>query len=194
MDTSLEKNVDQHASQLERATLGGGCFWCLEAVYQQIQGVKSVVSGYAGGANPNPTYEAVCTGQSGHAEIVDILFDPQIISFRDLLEIFFVIHDPTTLNYQGNDHGTQYRSVIFTHSAEQMKIAHEMVKEFEDIKAYSNPVVTQIEVAPTIYPAEDYHQNYFQEHPFQGYCMAVVAPKLAKFRAKFKSLIAPQYS
>jgi len=194
MDTSLEKNVDQHASQLERATLGGGCFWCLEAVYQQIQGVKSVVSGYAGGASPNPTYEAVCSGQSGHAEIVDILFDPQIISFRDLLEIFFVIHDPTTLNYQGNDHGTQYRSVIFTHSAEQMKIAHEVVRELEDVKAYSKPVVTQIEAAPTIYPAEDYHQNYFQEHPFQGYCMAVVAPKLAKFRAKFKSLIAPQYS
>ncbi len=194
MDTYLEKNVDKNASELERATLGGGCFWCLEAVYQQIQGVKSVVSGYAGGANPNPTYEAVCSGQSGHAEIVDILFDPQAISFRDLLEIFFVIHDPTTLNYQGNDHGTQYRSVIFTHSEEQMKIAHEVVKELEDIKAYSNPVVTQIEVAPTIYPAEDYHQNYFQEHPFQGYCMAVVAPKLAKFRAKFKSLIAPQYS
>ena len=194
MDTSLEKNVDQHASQLERATLGGGCFWCLEAVYQQIQGVKSVVSGYAGGASPNPTYEAVCSGQSGHAEIVDILFDPQIISFRDLLEIFFVIHDPTTLNYQGNDHGTQYRSVIFTHSAEQMKIAHEVVRELEDVKAYSKPVVTQIEAAPTIYPAEDYHQNYFQEHPFQGYCMAVVVPKLAKFRAKFKSLIAPQYS
>ncbi len=194
MDTSLEKNVDQHASQLERATLGGGCFWCLEAVYQQIQGVKSVVSGYAGGANPNPTYEAVCSGQSGHAEIVDILFDPQAISFRDLLEIFFVIHDPTTLNYQGNDHGTQYRSVIFTHSEEQMKVAHEVVKELEDARAYAHPIVTQIQAAPTIYPAEDYHQNYFQEHPFQGYCMAVVAPKLAKFRAKFKSLIAPQYS
>jgi peptide-methionine (S)-S-oxide reductase len=194
MDTYLEKNVDKNASELERATLGGGCFWCLEAVYQQIQGVKSVVSGYAGGANPNPTYEAVCSGQSGHAEIVDILFDPQAISFRDLLEIFFVIHDPTTLNYQGNDHGTQYRSVIFTHSEEQMKVAHEVVKELEDARAYAHPIVTQIQAAPTIYPAEDYHQNYFQEHPFQGYCMAVVAPKLAKFRAKFKSLIAPQYS
>ncbi len=194
MDTYLEKNVDKNASELERATLGGGCFWCLEAVYQQIQGVKSVVSGYAGGANPNPTYEAVCSGQSGHAEIVDILFDPQAISFRDLLEIFFVIHDPTTLNYQGNDHGTQYRSVIFTHSEEQMKVAHEVVKELEDARAYAHPIVTQIQAASTIYPAEDYHQNYFQEHPFQGYCMAVVAPKLAKFRAKFKSLIAPQYS
>ena len=190
----METNINKNEPLFERATLGGGCFWCLEAVYQQITGVKSVVSGYAGGARPNPTYEAVCTGLSGHAEIVDILFDPQVVSFRDLLEVFFVIHDPTTLNYQGNDHGTQYRSVIFTHSDEQTKIAHEVVRELEESKIYSNPVVTQIEDAPTIYPAEDYHQNYFQQHPNQGYCMAVVAPKLAKFRAKFKSLIAPQYS
>ncbi|QWE11849.1 peptide-methionine (S)-S-oxide reductase MsrA [Polynucleobacter sp. AP-Titi-500A-B4] len=185
--------TDKSPATLERATLGGGCFWCLEAVYQQIQGVKSVVSGYAGGARPNPSYESVCTGVTGHAEIVDVEFDPQVISFRDLLEIFFVIHDPTTLNYQGNDHGTQYRSVIFTHSDEQTKIAHEVVQELEDSKIYASPVVTQIEPAPTIYPAEDYHQNYFQQHPYQGYCAAVVAPKLAKFRAKFKSLIAPQY-
>jgi peptide-methionine (S)-S-oxide reductase len=156
--------------------------------------VKSVVSGYAGGALPNPSYESVCSGETGHAEIVDIEFDPQVTSFRDLLEIFFVIHDPTTLNYQGNDHGTQYRSVIFTHSEEQNRIAHEVVKELTDSGIYRNPVVTQIEVAPTIYPAEDYHQNYFQQHPYQGYCMAVVAPKLAKFREKFKALIAPQYS
>lgn len=190
----METNSNKNESHLERATLGGGCFWCLEAVYQQITGVQSVVSAYAGGSRPNPTYEAVCTGVSGHAEIVDILFDPQVVSFRNLLEIFFVIHDPTTLNYQGNDHGTQYRSVIFTHSEEQTKIAHEVVKELEDSRIYSNPVVTQIEIAPTIYPAEDYHQNYYQRHPNQGYCMAVVAPKLAKFRAKFKSLIASQYS
>ena len=190
----MEQTIHKNDPHLERATLGGGCFWCLEAVYQQISGVKSVVSGYGGGARPNPTYEAVCTGVSGHAEIVDILFDPQLITFRDLLEIFFVIHDPTTLNYQGNDHGTQYRSVIFTHSDEQSKIAHEIVAELEESKIYSDPVVTQIESAPTIYPAEDCHQNYFQQHPNQGYCMAVVAPKLAKFRAKFKALIAPQYS
>jgi peptide-methionine (S)-S-oxide reductase len=189
----METNLDKKEPLFERATLGGGCFWCLEAVYQQITGVKSVVSGYAGGARPNPTYEAVCTGASGHAEIVDILFDSQKVSFRDLLEILFVIHDPTTLNYQGNDHGTQYRSVIFTHSDEQTQVAHEVVKELEDSKIYSNPIVTQIDAAPTIFPAEDYHQNYFQQHPNQGYCMAVVAPKLAKFRAKFKSLIAPQY-
>jgi peptide-methionine (S)-S-oxide reductase len=184
---------DKNLPTLERATLGGGCFWCLEAVYQQIQGVKSVVSGYAGGARPNPSYESVCTGATGHAEIVDIQFDPSVISFRDLLEIFFVIHNPTTLNYQGNDHGTQYRSVIFTHSDEQTKIAREVVQELEESKIYTDPVVTQIELAPTIYPAEDYHQNYFQQHPHQGYCAAVVAPKLAKFRAKFQSLIAPQY-
>ena len=190
----MEKNIDKNTPLLERATLGGGCFWCLEAVYQQISGVKSVVSGYAGGPRPNPTYEDVCTGETGHAEIVDILFDPQAISFRDLLEIFFVIHDPTTLNYQGNDHGTQYRSVIFTHSDEQTRIAREVVGELENSKIYSSPVVTQIDVAPEIFPAEDYHQNYFQQHPHQGYCMAVVAPKLAKFRAKFKSLIAPQYT
>lgn len=190
----MNENSNKTAMDLERATLGGGCFWCLEAVYQQIQGVHSVISGYAGGARPNPSYEAVCTGATGHAEIVDILFDPQVVSFRDLLEIFFVIHDPTTLNYQGNDHGTQYRSVIFTHSAEQNEIAHEVVKELEDAKIYSASVVTQIEAAPIIYPAEEYHQNYFQQHPNQGYCMAVVAPKLAKFRAKFKALIAPNYA
>jgi peptide-methionine (S)-S-oxide reductase len=190
----MNENSNKTSMDLERATLGGGCFWCLEAVYQQIQGVRSVVSGYAGGPRPNPSYESVCTGATGHAEIVDILFDPKVVSFRDLLEIFFVIHDPTTLNYQGNDHGTQYRSVIFTHSAEQNQIAHAVVKELEDAKIYSASVVTQIEAAPIIYPAEEYHQNYFQQHPNQGYCMAVVAPKLAKFRAKFKALIAPNYA
>ena len=183
----------KNESHLERATLGGGCFWCVEAVYQQISGVKAVVSGYGGGARPNPTYDSVCSGLSGHAEIVDVYFDPQIVSFRDLLEIFFVIHDPTTLNYQGNDHGTQYRSVIFTHSQAQEKIAHEIVGELIASGIYSRPIVTQIELAPTIYPAEDYHQDYFRQHPGQGYCMAVVAPKLAKFRAKFKALIAPEF-
>ena len=128
----MNEKLNKTPSELERATLGGGCFWCLEAVYQQIQGVQSVVSGYAGGPRPNPSYEAVCTGTTGHAEIVDIVFDPQIVSFRDLLEIFFVIHDPTTLNYQGNDHGTQYRSVIFTHSESQSATAHELVKELEE--------------------------------------------------------------
>ena len=184
---------DKNGSQLERATFGGGCFWCLEAVYQQIQGVKVVVSGYGGGARPNPSYESVCTGLSGHAEIVDVYFDPEQVSYRDLLEILFVIHDPTTLNYQGNDHGTQYRSVIFTHGQSQAKTAHDVVDELSVSGIYTNPIVTQIEASPTIYPAEDYHQDYFRQHPGQGYCMAVVAPKLAKFRAKFKSLIAPEF-
>lgn len=189
----MSETILKNQVTLERATLGGGCFWCLEAVYQQIAGVSAVVSGYAGGEVPNPDYESICTGQTGHAEIVDIYFDASVLSYRDLLEIFFVIHDPTTLNYQGNDRGTQYRSVIFTHSDNQSKTAHEVVKELEEGKIYSNPVVTQIDVAPVIYPAEGYHQNYFRQHPGQGYCMAVVAPKLAKFRAKFQSLIAPEF-
>ena len=189
MNEIIEKNIPS----LERASLGGGCFWCLEAVYQQITGVSAVVSGYAGGALPNPDYESICTGTTGHAEIVDIYFDPTLISYRDLLEILFVIHDPTTLNYQGNDHGTQYRSVIFTHNDAQSKIAYEVVQELQGAKIYSSPIVTQINVAPVIYPAEDYHQNYYRQHPGQGYCMAVVAPKLAKFRAKFQSRIAPAF-
>lgn len=184
----------KNESHLERATLGGGCFWCLEAVYQQIQGVKAVVSSYGGGARPHPSYESVCTGVTGHAEIVDVYFDPEIISYRDLLEIFFVIHDPTTLNYQGNDHGTQYRSVIFTHTDAQASQAHEVVRELEASGIYPGPIVTQIESAPAIYPAEDYHQDYFRQHQGQGYCTVVVAPKLEKFRATFKSLIAAEFS
>jgi peptide-methionine (S)-S-oxide reductase len=189
----MNEIIHKNHSPLERATLGGGCFWCLEAVYQQISGVSTVVSGYAGGAMLNPDYESICSGQTGHAEIVDVYFDPEIVSYRDLLEIFFVIHDPTTLNYQGNDRGTQYRSVIFTHSERQMTTAREVVKELEEARIYSGAVVTQIDAAPVIYPAEDYHQNYFRQNPGQGYCMAVVAPKLAKFRAKFQSLIAPEF-
>lgn len=189
----MSKIIDKNGLPLERATLGGGCFWCLEAVYQQISGVQAVVSGYAGGAMINPDYESVCSGNTGHAEIVDIYFDPNIVSYRDLLEILFVIHDPTTLNYQGNDHGTQYRSVIFTHSNAQKTIAHAVIDELTAAGIYAKPIVTQIADAPVIYPAEEYHQNYFRQHPGQGYCMAVVAPKLAKFRAKFQSLIAPEY-
>jgi peptide-methionine (S)-S-oxide reductase len=189
----MSEIIHKNHVTLERATLGGGCFWCLEAVYQQIKGVSAVVSGYAGGEMLNPDYESICTGQTGHAEIVDIYFDAAVVSYRDLLEIFFVIHDPTTLNYQGNDHGTQYRSVIFTHGESQNIAAHEIIKELEATGIYSSPVVTQVDAAPVIYAAEDYHQNYFRQHPGQGYCMAVVAPKLAKFRAKFQSLIAPEF-
>jgi peptide-methionine (S)-S-oxide reductase len=189
----MSKIIDKNHPNLERATLGGGCFWCLEAVYQQILGVNAVVSGYAGGGIANPDYESICTGNTGHAEIVDVYFDPDVVSYRDLLEIFFVIHDPTTLNRQGNDRGTQYRSVIFTHSENQKKVALGIIQDLKDAGVYSDPIVTQVGVAPTIYPAEDYHQNYFRQHPEQGYCMAVVAPKLSKFRAKFQSLIAPDF-
>ena len=177
--------------QLETATLGGGCFWCLEAVYQQVRGVTAVVSGYAGGAGANPSYEAVCAGVTGHAEVVAVEFDPQQVSYRDLLEIFFVIHDPTTLNRQGNDIGSQYRSVIYTNSAEQEKTAHEVVTELTRENAYGAPIVTEIQASPIFYAAEAYHQNYFRNHPAQGYCAAIIAPKLSKFRAKFKSLLNP---
>ena len=169
----------------EIITLGGGCFWCLEAVYRETEGVESAVSGYMGGASAKPTYAAVCSGTTGHVEVVQVTFDPAVISVRDLLEIFFVIHDPTTLNYQGNDHGTQYRSVIFYHSAEQKQAAEEMIAELTKENAYGRPIVTAIEPASTFYPAEDYHQDYFTNNPNQPYCSYVVAPKVQKFRAKF---------
>ena len=178
-----------NAVHLETATLGGGCFWCLEAVYQQVRGVTAVVSGYAGGTGANPTYEAVCAGVTGHAEVVAIEFNPQVVSYSDLLEIFFVIHDPTTLNQQGNDIGTQYRSVIYTNSPEQAQIAHDVVAELTRENAYGSAIVTEIQASPIFYAAETYHQNYFQNHPAQGYCAAVIAPKLSKFRAKFKALM-----
>jgi len=168
----------------EIAILAGGCFWCLEAVYERVRGVQSVKSGYIGGSQPQPTYEQICNGDTGHAEAVRIAFDPDEISYRDLLEIFFVIHDPTTLNRQGNDVGTQYRSAIFWTTPEQRDTAAEVVAELEAQKAFSQPVVTELAAAPTFYVAEDYHQGYFQAHPNQPYCAVVVAPKLAKFRAR----------
>jgi peptide-methionine (S)-S-oxide reductase len=169
----------------EIATLAGGCFWCLEAVYDQTKGVSSVESGYMGGKNPDPTYEQVCSGRTGHAEVVQITFDPAVISFRELLEIFFVIHDPTTLNRQGNDVGTQYRSAIFHHSPEQQKTAKEVIAAFTRDKVYDNPIVTEIAPAGPFYVAEDYHQEYFARNPLQGYCAYVVGPKVAKFRKQF---------
>jgi peptide-methionine (S)-S-oxide reductase len=169
----------------EIATLAGGCFWCLEAVYDQTKGVSSVESGYMGGKNPDPTYEQVCSGRTGHAEVVQITFDPAVISFRELLEIFFVIHDPTTLNRQGNDVGTQYRSAIFHHSPEQQKTAKEVIAAFTRDKVYDNPIVTEIAPAGPFYVAEDYHQEYFARNPSQGYCAYVVGPKVAKFRKQF---------
>ncbi|MCG2586417.1 peptide-methionine (S)-S-oxide reductase MsrA [Massilia sp. TS11] len=165
------------------AILGGGCFWCLEAVFQELRGVVSVESGYAGGHTPDPSYEAVCSGATGHAEVVKLVFDPAVLGYRELLEIFFTIHDPTTLNRQGNDVGTQYRSVIFAQDAEQAAIAEDVIKCMAAV--WDAPIVTTIEPAGVYYPAEAYHQNYFRQHPMQGYCAFVVAPKLAKFRKTF---------
>jgi peptide-methionine (S)-S-oxide reductase len=171
----------------EIITLGGGCFWCLEAVYRETEGVESAVSGYMGGKSANPTYKQVCSGTSGHVEVVQITFDPAVISAREVLEIFFVIHDPTTLNSQGNDHGTQYRSVIFYHSPEQKAAAEGIIAELTRENAYGSPIVTAVEPASTFYRAEEYHQDYFANNPYQPYCSYVVAPKVQKFRAKFAS-------
>lgn len=169
----------------EIATLAGGCFWCLEAVYDQMKGVLSVESGYIGGHVDQPTYEAVCGGRTGHAEAVRVTFDPSITSYRELLEVFFTIHDPTTLNRQGHDVGTQYRSAIFYHTPEQKRIAEEVIATFSKEQIYANPIVTQVMPAAAWYEAEPYHQEYFARNPFQGYCTAVVGPKVMKFRKLF---------
>jgi peptide-methionine (S)-S-oxide reductase len=168
----------------ELTTLAGGCFWCLEAVFQRLRGVTKVVSGYAGGTVPNPSYEAVCTGATGHAEVTQITFDPAVISFRDLLDVFFTIHDPTTLNRQGGDEGTQYRSGIFYHSPEQKTEAERAIKELEAAGVWDDPIVTEVVPLKTFYPAEDYHQDYYARNPSQSYCRAVIAPKVAKLRSK----------
>jgi peptide-methionine (S)-S-oxide reductase len=169
----------------ETATLGGGCFWCLEAVYLELKGVERVVSGYAGGPTRNPSYELVCTGTSGHAEVVQITYDPAVISYRELLDVFFTIHDPTTLNGQGPDHGSQYRSVVFYHSPEQKREAEGKVAELTAQRVWDDPVVTQVAPLEAFYPAEDYHQDYFRRNPGQGYCRVIVAPKVAKARKLF---------
>lgn len=169
----------------ETVTLGGGCFWCLDAVYKDLRGVDSAVSGYMGGRNANPTYREVCGGDTGHAEVVRVTFDPNEITFREILEVFFTIHDPTTLNRQGADVGTQYRSAIFYHTPEQKQTAEEVVAEFNREQVYSAPIVTELAPVAEFYEAEDYHQNYFEQNPVQPYCQAVVAPKVAKFRQKF---------
>ena len=166
----------------EIATLAGGCFWCLEAVYDQLKGVEDVVSGYTGGQVDNPTYRQVCGGSTGHAEAVQITYDPDVVSFRDLLDVFFTIHDPTTLNRQGADVGTQYRSAIFYHSPEQHVIAEQAISELNGAHLWDRPIVTEVVPFEKFYPAEDYHQEYFENNPYQPYCMAVVAPKVAKFR------------
>lgn len=171
---------------LEQATLAGGCFWCLEAVYLNVRGVEKVESGYAGGRVPNPSYEDVCSGQTGHAEVVQVTYDPQVISFEELLEIFFTIHDPTTLNRQGADTGTQYRSAIFYHSADQKNAAERMIATLEREKVYDAPIVTTLEPLDRFYPAEEYHRDYYRRNPTQGYCRAVIAPKVSKLRKQWE--------
>jgi peptide-methionine (S)-S-oxide reductase len=169
----------------EIATLAGGCFWCLEAVYQEMEGVLQVESGYTGGHTVNPTYEEVCAGSTGHAEAVRVTFDPELTSYRDILEVFFGIHDPTTPNRQGNDIGTQYRSAIFWHDDRQRTIAQELIRELDAEKVFPSPIITELVPVSEFYPAEGYHQNYFRDHSWQPYCVFTVAPKVRKFREKF---------
>jgi peptide-methionine (S)-S-oxide reductase len=171
--------MSQH---LETATLGAGCFWCVEAVFDDLRGVHDVVSGYSGGHTVNPTYREVCSETTGHAEVVQIKFDPQEISFADILRVFFTVHDPTQYNRQGNDIGESYRSAIFYHDETQKKIAHEIIQEVNDLKIYPQPIVTEVTAFKAFYSAEDYHQEYFANNPRQPYCQGVVAPKVAKFR------------
>ncbi|MCL4760657.1 MAG: peptide-methionine (S)-S-oxide reductase MsrA [Burkholderiales bacterium] len=179
-------------AKTETAVLGGGCFWCLDAVFRDLDGVVRVESGYAGGASPDPTYEAVCTGRTGHAEVVRVTFDPARLPYDELLRVFFAIHDPTTLNRQGNDVGTQYRSVVFCQSPAQRDAAQRVVREIDAAGAYGAPVVTEIADAAPFYPAEGYHQDYFERNPAQPYCMFVVAPKVAKFRKAFAGRLKPR--
>jgi peptide-methionine (S)-S-oxide reductase len=169
----------------EVTTLAGGCFWCLEAVYDQLKGVEDVVSGYAGGAVRNPTYRQVCSGDTGHAEVIQVTFDPTVVAFKDLLEVFFTIHDPTTPNRQGADVGTQYRSAIFYHTPEQQATAKQVIEELDTARFWDDPIVTEVAPIATFYPAEDYHQEYFERNQSQPYCRAVVAPKVAKVRKHY---------
>jgi peptide-methionine (S)-S-oxide reductase len=175
--------------KLAKATLAGGCFWCTEAVYAEIKGVTSITSGYIGGAVPNPTYKDVCTGQTGHAEAIEIEYDPAVVPFEKLLEVFFATHDPTTLNRQGADVGTQYRSGVFYHDDEQKRIAEAVIAKLDAAKVFPGKIVTEVTKATIFYPAEDYHQDYFATNPFQPYCQAVAAPKVEKVRKVFKDLV-----
>jgi peptide-methionine (S)-S-oxide reductase len=185
MQTNGQAQPNTTQNTTEVATLGGGCFWCLEPVYDQLRGVISVESGYSGGHVENPSYRAVCGGNTGHAEVVRITFDPSVVSFRELLEIFFTIHDPTTLNRQGNDVGTQYRSVIYYHSPEQEKVAREVINEVNQAKLWPKPLVTEVSPITNYYEAEDYHQEYFANNGYQPYCQMIIAPKVAKFRKHY---------
>jgi peptide-methionine (S)-S-oxide reductase len=177
--------TNDRVQRLETATLGGGCFWCLEAVFERLEGVEKVVSGYTGGRVPDPSYELVCSGLTGHAEVVQITFDPSVLPYRELLEIFFAFHDPTTLNRQGNDVGTQYRSAIYYHSPEQERTARAVIEQLQRDGTWDDAIVTEVTPLDRFYPAEEYHQQYFQRNPTRMYCQAVVAPKVAKLRREY---------
>ena len=181
---TVQNQSTNPSGNTEIATLGGGCFWCVEAIYQDLNGVLKVESGYSGGHIDNPTYKEVCSGLTGHAEVVQVTFDPAIVSYQDVLRVFFTVHDPTTLNRQGNDSGTQYRSVIYYHSEAQKKVAEAAIIEAKE--AWDDPIVTEVSPFEKFYKAEDYHQNYYKDNPNQGYCSFIIAPKVKKFREKFK--------
>jgi len=181
---TVQNQSTNPSGNTEIATLGGGCFWCVEAIYQDLNGVLKVESGYSGGHIDNPTYKEVCSGLTGHAEVIQVTFDPAIVSFQDVLRVFFTVHDPTTLNRQGNDSGTQYRSVIYYHSEAQKKVAEAAIIEAKE--AWDDPIVTEVSPFEKFYKAEDYHQNYYKDNPNQGYCSFIIAPKVKKFREKFK--------
>ncbi len=181
----MSKDASQSSPRAEIATLAGGCFWCLEPIFEELRGVEAVVVGYSGGTVPHPSYEAVCTGATGHAEAVQVTFDPDEISYRDLLEVFFTVHDPTTLNRQGADVGTQYRSAVFYHDDEQRRAVEEVMRDLEAAGVWGKPIVTEVVPLDAFYRAEEYHQGYFRKNPYQGYCRVVIAPKVAKFRTRY---------
>jgi peptide-methionine (S)-S-oxide reductase len=181
----VEDGRSKDSPRTEVATLGGGCFWCLEAVYEELRGVEKVESGYSGGSIPNPTYRQVCTGTTGHAEVVQVTFDPEVVSYREILEVFFSIHDPTTPNRQGADVGTQYRSAIFYHDEEQRRVAEEVIAELEARHLWDDPIVTEVTPFDAFHGAEDYHQGYYRNNEYQPYCQVVIAPKVAKFRKQY---------
>jgi len=180
-----EEGHEDRSRGSETATLGGGCFWCLEAVFLELEGVETVVPGYSGGKEENPSYREVCTGTTGHAEVVQVTFDVTLISYRDILDVFFIIHDPTTLNRQGADEGTQYRSIIFYHDKEQKKIAEEVIRKLESSGIWKNPIVTEVSPFHTFYRAESYHQDYYSQHSQEPYCRLIIGPKVAKLRKRF---------
>ncbi|MCI4353577.1 MAG: peptide-methionine (S)-S-oxide reductase MsrA [Thermoplasmata archaeon] len=183
MSNSAGSAPSQPAQEI--ATLAGGCFWCTEAIFSELRGVRSALPGYSGGSGPNPTYEQVCTGRTGHAEAIQVTFDPTVISFHDILLVFFSTHDPTTLNRQGHDVGSQYRSAVFYHTPEQLRVAEEVVKEIRDQRLWRGPIVTELTAFYAFYLAEDYHRDYFRRNPSQAYCQMVIEPKVAKFRKQF---------